>query len=235
MLTVQGLNAGYGALHILKDVNLEVRRGEIVALLGPNGAGKSTMLKAIIHLADVYGGSIVFDGIDTAHIPTHSFIEMGIAFVPQGRLVFPSLTVQENLRMGGYLLDHKETVEKKIEEVFMRFPQLEGKRRERAGNLSGGEQQMVALGRALMMTPKFLMLDEPSLGLSPKVTGELFQEIQKINESGVTVMIVEQNVHRALTVAHRAYLFANGEVRFTGKPEELHDMGKMRSLYLGEG
>ena len=221
-------------MEVLHDVSLHADEGEVVALLGPNGSGKTTILKSIFSLADVMKGKITFRDRDITRAPTHSLLEMGIAYVPQGRLVFQNLTVRENLEMGAFLLNHKETVQKNLEAVYDRFPVLKKKSRERSGNLSGGEQQMLALGRALMVTPTLLLLDEPSLGLSPKITKEIFAHIASLAKSGLSILVVEQNVHLALQVADRGYLLAAGEIRFEGSAEELDDPEKMRKLYLGK-
>src|SRR3989344_1421929 len=180
LLEIKNLKAGYGDREVLRDVSLGVNEGEIIALIGPNGAGKSTVLKSIAGLTTKTEGKIFWKGQNITKLPTHALLEEGIGFVPQGRLVFPSLTVLENLEMGGYLLNHKETLEKNLENVFRYFPALRNRSKIPAGSLSGGEQQMLAIGRALMMTPELLMLDEPSLGLSPKITGEVFEKLKEI-------------------------------------------------------
>jgi branched-chain amino acid transport system ATP-binding protein len=213
LLEIQSLSAGYGELSVLRDVSIGVDDGEMVVLIGPNGAGKSTVLKSVVGLTNRTAGRITFQGKDITRLPTHALLEEGIGFVPQGRLVFPTLTVKENLEMGGYLLDHKETLISNMESVFARFPVLREKQREQAGNLSGGQQQQLAIGRALMMSPKLLMLDEPSLGLSPKLMHEVFQKLEEIRQSGTTVLVVEQNVRLALKYVDRGYLLANGEIR----------------------
>ncbi len=249
LLEIKNVHAGYGEFsakggslpvrqagasggEVLRGVSLSVSEGEIVALIGPNGAGKSTVLKSVIGLTKKTAGSVRFRGNDIAHLPTHALLEEGIGFVPQGRLVFPSLTVRENLEMGGYLLNHKETLEKNLSMVFERFSVLKKKARTRAGVLSGGEQQMLAIGRALMMSPQLLMLDEPSLGLSPKVTHEVFEKLQELHASGVALLIVEQNVRLVLRFADRGYLLAGGEIRFEGASKELSDEKLMHRAYL---
>lgn len=233
LLSITNLTSGYGGLEILHGVSLHLEDGEIVALLGPNGSGKTTILKSIFSLADVRGGSIVFRERDITRSPTHSLLELGISYVPQGRLVFHNLTVRENLEMGAFLVHHKETIAKNLEAVFADFPRLKEKERERAGNLSGGEQQMLALGRAMMMTPAVLLLDEPSLGLSPKIVKDVFAKLVEINRRGVSILIVEQNVHLALGIANRGYLLGAGEIKYTGPAAELDDPEKMRTLYFG--
>lgn len=232
MLELKNIRAGYGNSEVLKGVSLAAGKGEIVALIGPNGAGKSTVLKSIMNLAGLSNGSIAWKGKDIARLPTHSLLEEGIGFVPQGRLVFPSLTVAENLEMGAYLLDHKETAARNLKLVLDYFPVLNRRRRDKAGTLSGGEQQMLAVGRALMMTPELLMLDEPSLGLSPKATEAVFEKLKEINRAGVTLIIVEQNVRLVLRYAHRGYLLVNGSVRFEGNAEELGTERLMHEAFL---
>jgi branched-chain amino acid transport system ATP-binding protein len=232
LLHIQNLFAGYGDLHVLEDVSLSVGVGEMVVLIGPNGAGKTTVLKSIFGLTTKTSGKILFDDKDVTHLSPHSLIEEGIGFVPQGRLVFPSLTVRENLEIGGYLLNHKETLRANEEQVYKTFPALREKRKELAGNLSGGQQQQLAIGRALMTRPKFLMLDEPSLGLSPKLMHEVFDVLQHIREEGITMLIVEQNVRLALRYVDRGYLLSNGKIHIEGTAQELGKEGVMRAAYL---
>jgi branched-chain amino acid transport system ATP-binding protein len=232
LLEIENLTAGYDNLEVLQGISLKVFQGEIIALIGPNGAGKSTILKAVVGLADKNSGSIFWKGRDISSLPTHALLEEGIGFVPQGRLVFPSLTVRENLEMGGYLLDHRETLRQNLAIVLEYFPVLREKIKMRAGRLSGGEQQMLAIARALMMTPELLMLDEPSLGLSPKITQELFEILEKINANGTTLLIVEQNVRLILQYAHRGYLLAAGQIRIAGTAAELSDEKLMHEAYL---
>lgn len=232
LLSIQNLTAGYGELHVLENVNLEIEPGEMVVLIGPNGAGKSTVMKSVFGLTTKTRGSILFRGRDMTKLPTHSLIEEGIGFVPQGRLVFPTLTVQENLEMGGYLIDHKETMKANLERVYTTFPALREKHRAQAGTLSGGQQQQLAIGRSLMMSPELLMLDEPSLGLSPKLMHEVFQTLEKFRQSGTTILVVEQNVRLALQYVDRGYLLAAGRIRFAGSATELRNENLMRDAYL---
>ncbi len=232
LLSIKNLTAGYGDLHVLENVSLDVEPGEMVVLIGPNGAGKSTVLKSVFGLTTKTGGSILFRDRDITKLPTHSLIEEGIGFVPQGRLVFPTLTVQENLEMGGYLIDHKETMQANLEKVYTTFPALREKRRAQAGTLSGGQQQQLAIGRSLMMTPELLMLDEPSLGLSPKLMHETFKTLEALRQAGTTILVVEQNVRLALQYVDRGYLLAAGTIRFTGSAQELKSENLMRDAYL---
>ncbi len=232
LLAVENLSAGYGELSVLRGVSFALQEGEMVVLIGPNGAGKSTVLKSVVGLTNRTSGRIEFQGKDVAALPTHARLEEGIGFVPQGRLVFPTLSVRENLEMGGYLIDHKETLRANLESVFERFPVLRGKECELAGRLSGGQQQQLAIGRALMTSPKLLMLDEPSLGLSPKLMHEVFHTLEKIRQSGTTILVVEQNVRLALRYVDRGYLLVNGEIRAAGSAKELADPALMHEAYL---
>ncbi|MBI4133753.1 ABC transporter ATP-binding protein [Candidatus Uhrbacteria bacterium] len=232
LLDIKNLSAGYGELEVLRDVSIAVEHGEAVVLIGPNGAGKSTLLKSVVGLTTKTGGTIEWKGRDITRMPTHALLEEGIGFVPQGRLVFPSLTVRENLEMGGYLINHRATLEKNLTNVFERFPTLRTKQKERASDLSGGQQQMLAIGRALMMSPELLMLDEPSLGLSPKITHELFEKLKEIQAAGTTLLIVEQNVRLALRHVDRGYLLAAGHIKFAGTAHELGSEKLMHEAYL---
>jgi len=233
LLEIENLNAGYGKTEVLRDVHLHVAPGEIVGLIGPNGAGKSTILKAVFGLCTVTRGRIRFQGSDILREPTHALLEKGLAYVPQGRLVFPSLTVEENLRMGGFTIRSRAAVTQRIEDLYERFPALQQFRKKRAGELSGGQQQLCAIGRSLMVSPQLLMLDEPSLGLSPVACGEVYAALRSLHESGVSLLIVEQNVHLVLGIAERVICLANGQVRAEGKPEEFRDSSRMRQLYFG--
>jgi branched-chain amino acid transport system ATP-binding protein len=232
LLELKHSTAGYGGLQVLRDVSVGVQEGEWVALIGPNGAGKTTVLKAIMGIAQRNAGDIVWKGTSITTLPIHALLEEGIGFVPQGRLVFPSLTARENLEMGGYLINHAQTLRDRLESVLEYFPALRDKLSTPANALSGGEQQMVAIGRALMMSPELLMLDEPSLGLSPKVRHSVFETLKRINENGTTILMVEQNVRLALQYASRGYLLVNGSVRHEGSAEKLSDPQLMHSAYL---
>lgn len=234
MLQIKNLTSGYSGNEVLHDISVHVIPGEIVGLIGPNGAGKSTVLRSIFQLTNIQKGAMRFHGHDIARLHTHDLLELGIGFVPQGRLVFGNLTVQENLRMGGFLLNNKDVLEKNIKDVLRRFPMLHEKLREKARDLSGGQQQMLAIGRALMMTPQLLLLDEPSLGLSPKAIGEIVGILKEIHAAGTTLIIVEQNVHLLLKFATRLYVLASGRVVAEGQPETFHDTVKLRKLYFQE-
>ncbi len=232
LLQIKQLSAGYDQLHVLEDVNIEIHPSEMVVLIGPNGAGKSTVLKSIYGLTTKTKGKILFRDKDITDLPTHALIEEGIGFVPQGRLVFTSLSVRENLDMGGFLLNNKETLLKNMERVFDMFPILREKEHEFAGNLSGGQQQQLAIARSLMMTPELLMLDEPSLGLSPKLMHEVFQTLEIIRQSGTAIFVVEQNVRLALQYVDRGYLLANGKIKIQGDAKKLSSEELMREAYL---
>src|SRR3989344_4716666 len=233
MLSIKNLESGYGKMQIIFGASLDVKPNEIAILIGPNGAGKSTLLKSIFGLVDVYSGKIVFDNKDITKIPTHGLINIGISFVPQGRQVFSSLTVRENLEMGAFLTKEKSIVEKRMEEVFeIHFPELEKKINDYAFNLSGGQQQMLAIGRALMQDPKLLLLDEPSLGLSPKIMKDMFRKIKEINDKGVTIMVVEQNAKHATAIADRIFVLEDGKVALSGD-KSLLKTKKIQHIYLG--
>ena len=232
ILTVHDLSAGYGKSEVLHGVNMAIRQGEIVTMVGANGAGKSTTLRSIFGLTTISSGQIQFRGQDVVGRGPHDLVGLGLAFVPQERSVFPSLTVYENLEMGGYSLSREKTSER-IEVMFTHFPRLKERRQQKAGTLSGGERQMLAIARGLMTDPALLMLDEPSLGLAPLVVAALFDEVQRVNEHGTTVLLVEQNARRALAVAHRAYVLELGQVRFEGTGSEMLANPDVQRAYLG--
>ncbi|HEY8486073.1 MAG TPA: ABC transporter ATP-binding protein [Limnochordales bacterium] len=231
LLKVEGLHSGYGDMQVLHDVHLAVAPGEFVCVIGPNGAGKSTLLKTIFGLLRPSGGRIQFDGQDITGWPPQRLVRMGLAYVPQVDNVFPSLTVEENLEVGGFVL--QEDLQERKERVFSLFPVLRERRRQRVGGMSGGERQMVAMGRALMLQPRLLLLDEPSAGLAPKLVEHLFEQVQAIHASGVAVVMVEQNARRSLEVAQRAYVLAGGRNRFEGPSRQLLEDPEVGRLYLG--
>lgn len=233
MLQIQNLKAGYGNdMEILHGVDLEVKSGEIVAMIGPNGAGKTTVLKSIFSLADIYCGKIIFKDKDITNLKTHELIELGISFVPQGRLVFPNMSVLENLQMGAFIFADKEVVKRNINDIFQKFPILKDKSRELASNLSGGQQQLLAIARALIQNPQLLLLDEPSLGLSPKMVKEIFEKIVQIKNEGVAILIVEQNAKQAVGIADRTYVLESGKVALEGNKDILKNE-KIRDIYFG--
>ncbi|MFO7273920.1 MAG: ABC transporter ATP-binding protein [Bacillota bacterium] len=234
LLAVERLNVAYGAIQAVHDLSLEVREGEIVALLGANGAGKTTTLRTISGLIRPRAGRIVYAGQDITHWPSHRIVAAGLVHVPEGRRVFAPMTVLENLEMGAYGQRDPARIRERMERVFAKFPRLEERKHQLAGTLSGGEQQMLAIGRALMAEPRLLLLDEPSLGLAPMLVREIFATIKEINErDGVTILLVEQNAHQALQIADRAYVLETGRVVLSGPARELGDNPKVREAYLG--
>jgi ABC-type branched-subunit amino acid transport system ATPase component len=233
LLRAEGLTAGYGKLAILHDVTLEVRQGEMVGVIGPNGAGKSTSFKTIVGFLRPNSGRVVFDGQDITGLRPDQVLLRGLAYVPQGRIVFPQMTVLENLEMGAYIERDPRRVRDALERVYALFPVLAERSRQLAGTMSGGEQQMVAIGRALMTTPKLILLDEPSLGLSPKFVSVIFDKLMEMKRAGFTLMVVEQNAARALAVADRGYVLELGRNRFEGTGLSLLNDPDVKRLYLG--
>ena len=233
LLKADGIRAGYGKLEILHGVSLEVRSREIVSVIGPNGAGKSTAFKTIVGLLHPRSGRVLFDGKDITGLPPYEVLRLGLAYVPQGRIVFPQMTVLENLEMGAYVETDPGRVKEALTRVSALFPILEQRKRQLAGSLSGGEQQMVAIGRALMTTPKLILLDEPSLGLSPKFVTLIFEKLQEMQQAGYTMMVVEQNAAKALSVADRGYVLELGQNRFEGTGQTLLNDPEVKRLYLG--
>lgn len=234
VISVQDVDAGYGQLRILKKVSFHVGRGEIVTLIGSNGAGKTTVLNTICGVVRARTGAILFKGRDITRMETHSIAAMGIAHVPEARKLFTEMTVLENLQMGAFLRRDSDAVRADMERMYGFFPIMRERMYTRAGSLSGGEQQMVAIARGLMARPHILLLDEPSLGLSPKLVSQIFEIITDINQQGVTVLLVEQNAHMALSIAHRGYVLATGEVTLTGTGKDLLGNEMVKKLYLGE-
>ena len=232
MLKVDNLNVYYGAIHAIKDVSFEVNEGEIVTLIGANGAGKSTILKTVSGLLHSKGGSIEFMGEQIGGIPPHKVVAKGLAQVPEGRRVFTQMTVEENLEMGGYIQPGNQ-IEAGLQDVYKRFPRLQERRRQTAGTLSGGEQQMLAMGRAMMSRPKLLMLDEPSMGLSPILVEQVFDIIKELHKAGVTILLVEQNARMALSVADRGYVLETGRITLSGPGRELLSDEGVKKAYLG--
>ena len=233
MLALSGVCAGYGSVPAVADVSIEVGEGEAVGLLGANGAGKSTTLRAISGLVRLTAGSITFAGMKVASLPPHKVTALGIAHVPEGRHVFPEMTVQENLEIGAYVPRAKAQRSQTLELVFDIFPVLAERRKQLAGTMSGGEQQMLAVGRGLMLMPRLLMLDEPSLGLAPVMVDVTFQKIQEIHAMGTAILLVEQNVSRALTLVQRAYVLESGKVIMHGSSGELANNKQVQAAYLG--
>lgn len=232
MLNLKNINAGYDKMQILSDVNLQVESGEIVAIIGPNGSGKSTILKSIFNLCDVFSGKVIWKDKDITNLKTFKKIYEGVSFVPQGRQVFRDMTVHENLEMGAFIFNDKNLVKTNIEEVYKKFPFLREKKNSYANNLSGGEQQMLAIGRGLIQNPKLLLLDEPSLGLSPKAMKKVFEKIKELNEEGISIIIVEQNAKQAVSISDKTYVLESGKVALSGGPEILEDK-QIKNIYFG--
>ncbi len=233
LLKADEIHAGYGKLEILHGVSLEVRPGSIVSVIGPNGAGKSTAFKAIVGLVPPKSGRILFDGQNITGTPPYEVLRRGLAYVPQGRIVFPQMTVLENLEMGAYIQTDPARVREALERAYALFPVLRDRRHQLAGSMSGGEQQMVSIGRALMTTPKLILLDEPSLGLAPKIVTLIFEKLLEMKRAGYTLLVVEQNAAKALSVADRAYVLELGQNRFEGTGQALLNDPEVKRLYLG--
>ncbi len=233
LLEVENLDVYYGAVHALKGVTLQAAAGEIVTLIGANGAGKSTLLRTISGLVPARGGRVRFDGREITRVPPHQIVALGISHAPEGRMVFANLTVEDNLELGAYRRKDRVGIRRDRDQVFQLFPRLLERRRQPAGTLSGGEQQMLAIGRALMSGPRLLLLDEPSLGLAPLLVREIFKTIREINQRGVTVLLVEQNAHMALSIAGRGYVLETGHVRFEDDARRLLQNQDVRRAYLG--
>ena len=232
ILKVDNINVYYGAIHAIKGVSFHVDRGEVVTLIGANGAGKSTTLQTISGLLRSRTGSVEFLGENISRLPPHKIVERGLALVPEGRRIFLQMTVQENLEMGAYTRSGSG-VDEDLEKVFAQFPRLKERRRQVAGTLSGGEQQMLAIGRALMSSPKLLMLDEPSMGLAPILVEQIFDIIRRLHENGTTILLVEQNAQMALSVADRAYVMETGSISLSGTGKELAESDQVKKAYLG--
>ena len=234
MLTIKDLEVYYGVIQAIKGVSFEVNQGEVIALIGANGAGKTTILHTITGLIAPKNGSVLFEGKELTKMPAHKIVSLGMAHVPEGRRVFSDLSVYENLRMGAYTRRDKNEIEQTMEKVYERFPRLKERRNQMAGTLSGGEQQMLAMGRALMSKPKIILMDEPSMGLSPIMVNEIFSIIQEVSDGGTTVLLVEQNAKKALAIADRGYVLETGNIVLEGKASDLLDNDSIKKAYLGE-
>ncbi len=234
MLEIKDLEVYYGMIQAIKGVSFEVNQGEVIALIGANGAGKTTILHTITGLLSPKKGSVLFEGTDITKVPAHKIVSMGMAHVPEGRRVFSELSVLENLKMGAYTRKNKAEVEETLQGVYKRFPRLEERKNQMAGTLSGGEQQMLAMGRALMSKPKIILMDEPSMGLSPILVNEIFDIIQAVSKSGTTVLLVEQNAKKALSIADRAYVLETGNITLEGNAKDLLENDSVKKAYLGE-
>ena len=234
MLEVRDLQVYYGMIHAIKGISFDVNQGEVIALIGANGAGKTTTLHTITGLLAPKSGSVLFEGKDITKVPAHKIVSMGMAHVPEGRRGFAELSVYENLKMGAYTRKDKKEIEESLANVYKRFPRLEERKNQMAGTLSGGEQQMLAMGRALMSKPKIILMDEPSMGLSPIFVNESFDIIRAVSESGTTVLLVEQNAKKALSISDRAYVLETGTITMSGKAKDLLEDEAVKKAYLGE-
>lgn len=234
MLEIKDLEVYYGMIQAIKGVSFDVNEGEVIALIGANGAGKTTILHTITGLLSPKKGSVIFEGQDITKIPAHKIVSLGMAHVPEGRRVFAQMSVYQNLKMGAYTRSSKEEIEASLETVYKRFPRLEERKNQIAGTLSGGEQQMLAMGRALMSKPKIILMDEPSMGLSPILVNEIFDIIQSVSAMGTTVLLVEQNAKKALSIADRAYVLETGKIVTSGVAKELMNDDTIKKAYLGE-
>lgn len=234
MLKIDGINLYYDGIHALKDISLEVKKGEIVTLIGSNGAGKTSTLRAISGLEKYKNGSITFKDTEINKVPVHKVVGLGLSHVPEGRKIFGNLTVLENLELGAYLRKDKKGIKEDMDNIFKKFPRLKERIKQQAGTLSGGEQQMLAIGRALMNRPEMLILDEPSMGLAPIIIKEIFNIIVEINKAGTTILLVEQNANMALSIADRAYVLETGKIVIQGNAKDLLSDDSIRSAYLGE-
>lgn len=233
MLKIDNIDVYYGAIHAIKGISIEVPKGEIVTLVGSNGAGKSTTLRTISGLMKPKNGAILFEDKNIVGVPAHKIVGMGLCQVPEGRHVFANMSVMENLELGAYLRSDKDEIARDLEDVFKKFPRLLERKDQISGTLSGGEQQMLAMGRALMSRPRLLLLDEPSMGLAPLLVKEIFNIIKEINESGTTVLLVEQNANMALSIADKAYVLETGRIALAGTAQELASSEAVRKAYLG--
>ena len=234
MLEVKDINVYYGMIHAIQGASFEVEQGDVVALIGANGAGKTTILHTVTGLLQAKRGSVIFEGKDITHTPAHKIVTLGMSHVPEGRRIFSQLSVYENLLMGAYTRKDKGEIAASFDRVYERFPRLKERRNQMAGTLSGGEQQMLAMGRALMSNPKILLLDEPSMGLSPLFVNEIFKIIEEVSAQGVTVLLVEQNAKKALAIANRAYVLETGKIVKAGDSHELMNDPSIKAAYLGE-
>jgi branched-chain amino acid transport system ATP-binding protein len=233
VVTVEDLDAGYGSVQILHQVSMTARTGEVTCIFGPNGCGKSTLLKAMVGVIDPWAGRVTIDGDDLTHLPSHRTLGRGIALMPQGGGVFPQLSVRDNLRIGGYTIRSRKRLDERIEELLVDFPRLRERYDVQAGQLSGGEQMILSIARALILNPRFLLFDEPSAGLSPKLVGDVLARAAELSRRGVGVIMIEQNIREAMRVADRMYVLVAGRNRFDGTPADVKDDRELMHLYLG--
>lgn len=234
LLEINNLEVHYGVIHALKGISFEVNEGEIIALIGANGAGKTTTLHTISGILQASSGNIIYDGKDITKVQAHKIVNLGISQVPEGRRVFAQLSVLENLKLGAFIRKDKDGIEEDLRNIYERFPRLEERKNQLAGTLSGGEQQMLAMGRALMSRPRIILMDEPSMGLSPIYVSEIFDIIKSINKDGTTVLLVEQNAKKALSIADRAYVLETGRIALSGDAKSLMNNDTVKKAYLGE-
>ena len=234
MLEIKDLEVHYGVIKAIKGISFEVNQGEVIALIGANGAGKTTILHTVTGLINGTAGKITFNDTDITKMPAHKIVSLGMAHVPEGRHVFPEMTVEENLEMGAYCVKEKHLIAERVENVYQRFPRLKERYRQAAGTLSGGEQQMLAVGRALMSAPSILLMDEPSMGLSPILVEQIFDIIKEVHEQGITVLLVEQNARMALSISDRAYVLEVGRISMSGQAKDLLQDDRVRKAYLGQ-
>ncbi|BBX34820.1 ABC transporter ATP-binding protein [Mycolicibacterium mageritense DSM 44476 = CIP 104973] len=232
-ITVENLDAGYGSVQILHEVSMTARTGEVTCIFGPNGCGKSTLLKAMVGVIDPWAGRVTLDGDDLTHLPSHRTLGRGLAMMPQGGGVFPHLSVRDNLRVGGYTIRSRTQLDERIEELLVEFPRLRERYAVPAGQLSGGEQMILSIARALILNPRFLLFDEPSAGLSPKLVGDVLARAAELARRGVGVIMIEQNIREAMRVADRLYVLVGGRNRFDGTPADVKDDRELMHLYLG--
>ena len=233
ILEIESLESGYGDVQILWDVNLSAKKSRLTTVIGSNGSGKTTLMRAIVGVLPAWKGRIIFEGQDITKLPAYKRAELGLVMIPEGRLLFPEMTVYENLEMGAYTRRARGDIKKNMEYVFSLFPRLKERLDQKAGTMSGGEQQMVAIGRGLMASPKLLIFDEPSLGLAPKLVIEVFETIEKLKDQGVSMLLVEQNVHLSLAISDYAYVMAEGKIVMQGTGKELSEKDEVRKAYLG--
>ncbi len=233
MLEIKNLNVGYKGVQVIWDVSFEVKEGEIVAFVGANGAGKSTILKTISGALEPMSGDIIFGGESLIGTPAHKVVSKGMAYIPEGRRVFPYMSVRDNLDLGAFIINKKEDVSKSLERVFELFPRLKERQNQMAGTFSGGEQQMLVIGRALMSAPKFLMIDEPSLGLQPTIVDLVYEALEILHKQGITILLVEQNVQKSLEVSQRGYVLENGRISMEGMSKDLLNNEDIKSVYFG--
>ena len=233
MLQAENVECGYGEVKVIWGVSVKVEEKQLVTIIGSNGSGKTTLLRALMGIIPVQNGRVIFKGEDITKLSTHSRVERGMVMVPEGRLIFPNMTVLENLEMGAYTKRAEEKKEEQLEHVFSLFPRLKERLNQKAGTLSGGEQQMLAIARGLMAAPDLLIMDEPSLGLAPKLTLEIFETIKKLKEEGMTMLLVEQNVHLSLAIADYAYVLSEGRIKMEGPARELEKSDEIKKAYLG--